>query len=157
MDNLKRFIEHGGLWVLAQIPILLAGIFVPSWTGRDPTWPSAPALIGTTLVAVSAALALAAFLTLGRDLTPFPHPRNGGRLRQQGIYRWMRHPIYSAMIAFALGWSVLHESAVGLAVAAGTALFFDRKARREEQMLLTRYPAYAQYRERVRRFVPGIY
>lgn len=157
MVNTNRFIERGGIWVLVQIPVLLAGIFVPSWTGREPDWSSVAAPVGAIIVALSAALLFIAFLTLGRDLTPFPQPRNAAHLRQDGIYGWMRHPIYTAVMAFPLGWSLLHHSTVGLAVVAATALFFDRKARREEQMLLNRYPEYAQYRRRVRRFLPGIY
>ena len=37
------------------------------------------------------------------------------------------------------------------------AVFFDRKARREERWLRSRFPKYAAYERRVRRFIPGIY
>ena len=37
------------------------------------------------------------------------------------------------------------------------AALLDAKARREETWLLERYDAYAEYRRRSKRFVPGIY
>jgi protein-S-isoprenylcysteine O-methyltransferase Ste14 len=39
----------------------------------------------------------------------------------------------------------------------GLAVWMDLKARREEAWLLARYPGYAAYRARSRRFVPRIY
>jgi protein-S-isoprenylcysteine O-methyltransferase Ste14 len=42
-------------------------------------------------------------------------------------------------------------------VALGLGLFFDLKSRREEAWLLGAYPAYADYRRRVRKLVPLVY
>jgi protein-S-isoprenylcysteine O-methyltransferase Ste14 len=62
----------------------------------------------------------------------------------------MRHPMYLGIIAGALGWAVLWGSWVALAGTAIMTVFLTFKARREERLLMQRYPGYADYRERVR-------
>jgi len=44
-----------------------------------------------------------------------------------------------------------------IALALGLLLFFEVKSRREERQLLARFPAYADYRQRVRKFFPYLY
>jgi protein-S-isoprenylcysteine O-methyltransferase Ste14 len=61
-------------------------------------------------------------------------------------------------ILFALGWSTVFASVVGVALTLLAAVFLELKARREEQWLVERLPGYADYRRRVRRkFVPFLY
>jgi len=85
-----------------------------------------------------------------------PVPRSGGRLVEHGPYRWIRHPMYSAVMlvgvacfwAAASGWA-LAEWAVLVAVLAV-------KARFEERWMSVTHAGYATYRERTRMFVPGL-
>jgi protein-S-isoprenylcysteine O-methyltransferase Ste14 len=86
-----------------------------------------------------------------------PQPRAGGQLVQHGPYRWIRHPMYSALllagVAAARGagdvetWLVLAALAVVLVI----------KANVEERELTERYPAYRAYQRHTRRFMPGLY
>lgn len=87
-----------------------------------------------------------------------PLPKPDGALVTGGPYRWIRHPMYSALLlvcvsvtlpapGFHPGWSAL----VALAVVLGI------KARFEEDLLRARFPAYAEYALRTRRFLPGLY
>ena len=69
----------------------------------------------------------------------------------------MRHPIYAGLIIGALGWSLLTNSLLALGLAVVLLIFFDIKSRREERQLLARFPAYADYRRRVRKFFPYLY
>ena len=86
-----------------------------------------------------------------------PRPRADGRLIDTGIYARLRHPIYAGMIFASFGWSVLTGSIGAFVAAFVLAVFLDAKARREEMWLLERYDAYAEYRRRSKRFLPGIY
>jgi protein-S-isoprenylcysteine O-methyltransferase Ste14 len=93
-------------------------------------------------------------IDLGAALTPNPRPRTGAGLRDRGLYRRVRHPIYGGVILGSLAWS-LWLSPTALAPTALTAVFVDLKSRREEAWLEERYPGYASYRSRVRRrFLP---
>ena len=82
-----------------------------------------------------------------------PEPKQGGHLVVHGPYRWIRHPMYGAvllaMIAFALGGDALQW---GLWTALLCVLV--AKAAREERFLALAYPAYADYRSRTRAIVP---
>jgi protein-S-isoprenylcysteine O-methyltransferase Ste14 len=75
-----------------------------------------------------------------------------------GIYGLMRHPLYTAVFCGSLGWALLWASwpaAVAAALCLGPV--FDAKARIEERALRRRFPEYAEYAARVKRFVPGVY
>ena len=73
------------------------------------------------------------------------------------MYARIRHPIYAGLILGSVGWGILTRSVPAIGLAALLAAFLDAKARREEGWLLEHYPAYAAYRRRTRRFLPGIY
>ena len=125
-----------------------------------PAWPSSISSIaeiaGVVLSAAGAILFLAGIRALGPSLTPFPAPKDGATLRDGGVYRLVRHPIYGGVLLASAGWSLL-TSPLALVPSALLAIFLDLKARREETWLLDRYPGYEAYRRRVRwRFVPVI-
>lgn len=98
-----------------------------------------------------------ALFQLGRNLSVLPHPKAGAALVRSGAYAWVRHPIYVFVLVLGGGWTLLWRSpTAGLAwVALG--LLFDLKARREERLLVERFPDYDAYRRQVRRFIPGLY
>ncbi|MGH8681891.1 MAG: methyltransferase family protein, partial [Burkholderiales bacterium] len=87
----------------------------------------------------------------------FPHPREGVQLVRRGVYGLVRHPVYAGLLVGALGWALAWLSVAGVIFSALLAAFFDRKARREERWLRSRFPEYAAYQRQVRRFIPGIY
>src|SRR6266496_1010988 len=124
-------------------------------------WPgslaSFVAVLGLLIAVVGAVLVVSGVLSLGRSFTPLPRPRARTRLRQGGIFRLVRHPVYGGTILLALGWS-LADAPLGLVPTALLAVLFDLKARREETWLIERFPEYAAYRARTpRRFVPWLY
>lgn len=94
---------------------------------------------GLALVVAGAVLGLAASRRLGRALTPTPVPIAGAGLRTGGAYRFVRHPIYSAVLLMVVGYVV----AVGSAWSAGCAVvllvFFWSKSRWEDGLLRAEY------------------
>ena len=86
-----------------------------------------------------------------------PVPRAGGHLVQQGPYRWVRHPMYTAVFICALGclWA---RPTLAVAVAAVLlVIVLATKAALEERWMRSVHPDYAAYQARTRRFVPGVY
>jgi len=150
--------RRGGGWVALQI-VIFAVAGVVGWLGMR--WPS-PArpwlgVAGGVALVAGVGLLLAGGAGLGTQLTPFPRPVDAGALRQDGIYGYVRHPIYGGVLLLILGWALTSSplTLVPFALAAG---FFDAKRRREEVWLQGKYPDYAAYRERVaRRFVPFLW
>jgi protein-S-isoprenylcysteine O-methyltransferase Ste14 len=100
-------------------------------------------------------LVLAA-INLGRSLTALPTPAPRGTLRTRGLYRFVRHPIYSGLLALVFADTVMSRSAVRLVLAVALLALLSRKAAWEEQMLRRRYPDYAEYARRTPRFVPRL-
>jgi protein-S-isoprenylcysteine O-methyltransferase Ste14 len=155
-DMKCSFYERGGLWVIAQAVlmaavILLAALYHGPWDSLFLT------MAGGALLALGGAVGLAGALALARNLTPFPKPPGDGPLVQDGIYALVRHPLYSAVMAASVGWALLWQSWPALLVALATGPFFAAKARREEEWLCEKFPEYAAYAKRVRRFIPWIY
>ncbi|MFQ3632671.1 methyltransferase family protein [Roseiflexus sp.] len=158
---MQAFIERGGWWVSAQFGLLFALVLAPaelSWLPAFSFLQDRGALIaGFVLGGCGAALAGAGLLHLGANLTPFPKPRDDSTFVQHGVYRIVRHPIYSGIILGAFGWSLIRGSSIALLLSVALLIFFHFKSRREERWLVERYPEYADYQKRVKKLVPFIW
>jgi len=109
---------------------------------------------GTVLCAAGVLLLLAAIGSLRRVVQIAPEPRADGELVMHGPYRWLRHPIYTAIMVIAIGFALRQPTPL-VAIAATTVIvFLAYKARFEERLLLERYPGYAEYMRRTRGLFP---
>jgi len=150
--------RRGGGWVGLQIAFLCAavatGVLGSDWPPTTSHWLAAP---GGVAVLVGAGLLVGGGVGLGRQLTPFPRPVAGGVLRQDGVYGWVRHPMYGGALLLILGWALLSSPLVLLPLGLA-AVFLDAKRRREEAWLVEQHPGYADYRLKVpRRFIPWVW
>jgi protein-S-isoprenylcysteine O-methyltransferase Ste14 len=127
--------------------------FVSGLPPRTPTWVS---LSGLIFVAAGAAWFALGLRALGWNLTVFPRPKPQGALVQHGVYRYARHPIYGGGLLVFVGFGLI-SSWAALAATALLAYIWIGKSREEERRLTERFPAYAEYRSRVRgRFLPWL-
>jgi protein-S-isoprenylcysteine O-methyltransferase Ste14 len=155
-SKLARWCAHGEIWVIAQMLAMLAVlVLAPFSAGHDPRVPHRP--LGFGLLGLSAVIAIAGTVHLGRNLSPRPKPHPRSTLVRHGIYGWVRHPLYLSLMLAALGWALLWQSLVALAAALVLTLVLDAKSRVEERWLRRQFPAYDEYARAVRRFVPWIY
>ncbi len=148
--------RRGEWWVVGQAVLLGALAAVPP---LGPQLPRAEWIVGAAvlLALVGASFLVAGARALGPALSVLPSPRPGARLVRHGIYRWVRHPIYTGVMLVAGGWAVFRGSAAHLALALAVAVFFGAKASREERWLAQHYPDYDGYRRTTRRFVPWLF
>jgi protein-S-isoprenylcysteine O-methyltransferase Ste14 len=139
--------------LLVQLALLAAVFLLPAgsaWVA--PGWLTTCARV---LWVTGAVVVVAGLINLGRSATPLPTPVEQGALRSDGLYRWVRHPIYGGVIALAVG-SAIPSGNVAVAVATvALIVWLQIKARWEEQRLRARYPGYAAYAARTPRFVPS--
>ncbi|MEY2900333.1 MAG: hypothetical protein RL247_499 [Actinomycetota bacterium] len=141
-------------WALvgAQFGLLAALVVIPPgdlWERGALSFSVAGVLVG-----VGVALVLFAGLRLGPSLTPLPIPKEDGELATGGLYRYVRHPIYSGVLLAALGLVVFGAS---LTHFLGWFLLFvvlSIKASGEEKMLAKKYSTYNEYSQATGRFVP---
>lgn len=140
-------------FVLVQGALILAVLLLPA----DDAWVLSPAAdtVATALEWVGTLILVVGLVNLGRSLTALPTPVPHGELRTGGLYRLVRHPIYTGVLALAAGASVRSGSPVVALASAGLCGWFMAKARWEEGRLRARYPGYDAYAAATPRFVPG--
>lgn len=94
---------------------------------------------------------------LDSNLTAAPTPVDNGRLVDSGIYSRVRHPMYTGVLLWMLGWSLVFGSWLALAITLLLVPFLHAKSRHEEALLRDRYSGYTDYTRRVRnRFIPYV-
>lgn len=71
-------------------------------------------VIGGILFFIGFVISATAVLQLNRNLSPFPSPKLGAHLIKNGLYKYIRHPIYSGVLAVGIG--------LGLATVSGSRL-----------------------------------
>ena len=147
--------ETGRAWafVLVQLALLVVIFLAPA----GEAWPLPAGLAAALRVLQWAGMAVlvVALVQLGRSLTALPTPLPDATLKTGGLYRWVRHPIYTGVLGLAVPSALLARSWLALVGAVGLVVLFDRKARFEEALLARRYPDYAAYAAVTPRFLPA--
>ncbi len=93
------FTTRGGWWVVAQFGLLAVVIGVRFIELPFAKWPfEAHRWVGATLMTVGVLQLGKAALDLGHSLTPMPKPTDQSTLKTNGIYRFVRHPIYGGLM-----------------------------------------------------------
>jgi len=140
------------LFVVVQFALLIVILLLPSGDAWVPS--TALDLAARILEYLGVAVLVVGLVNLGRSLTPLPSPVPHGELRTGGIYRLVRHPIYSGIMALTVGVTIRSGNLATAAATVALIAWFMAKARWEESRLRDHYPGYASYAARVPRFVP---
>lgn len=110
-------------------------------------------LLGAPIFLFGLALLLAAFIRLGRTLTPSPIPRESGKLKTTGVYAFCRHPVYVGLFFMGVGYSLYYFSIVSAVSTVLLSVLMNSKASFEEGLLLRKYgEEYEAYKKRVKKF-----
>jgi protein-S-isoprenylcysteine O-methyltransferase Ste14 len=96
---------------------------------------------------------------LGRSWSVTLEIRENHGLVTDGIYRFVRHPMYSAYLLWGLSQALLLPNWIaGPAGLVGFGTLFAFRVRREEQMMLDAFgESYAAYAARTKRIIPGVF
>jgi protein-S-isoprenylcysteine O-methyltransferase Ste14 len=159
MSRLPALGPRGEGWVALQL-LLIAGVVAACWwTGGSWSlpWQSVLGLAGNILLIGGLLVVVVGALGLSSSFSIMPRPPEHGALVTGGLYRLVRNPIYSGLIAATVGASLGSSSLAALVVSGVLAVVLDLKTRREEYFLRERFPEYAAYAARTSKFVPGIY
>jgi protein-S-isoprenylcysteine O-methyltransferase Ste14 len=144
---------RGEFFVIVQF-VLLGLIF---WLPDFPAFVFPATSLGTFLKYLGFVLLVLAGLKLGRNLTPLPKPKTDAQLVTTGLFAWMRHPIYTALMLLTFGISLERGNLLSLILSMCLAVLLEFKSRREELWLLEQFSDYGAYQARVKKFFPGIY
>lgn len=145
--------------VLTLLPVLALPLVLPD----EPLYsiPFPVTLLSLFIQALAGGVVLVGLLQTGlgsflglRQLAASPTEREP-RLVVRGLYRWVRHPLYTAGLVFL--WLTPVMTVNVLALDAGLTAYIIIGALFEERRLLKEFgPAYQQYREETPMLVPGL-
>ena len=151
MQGSARQQRVGSLLVAAQLGLLVACLI-----------PAGPVLgsgqlrpVGLICIAVAAIVGGLALLVLGRSFRVHPVPAARASLRTSGIYAWVRHPMYAALLLGGLGVTLFTGRVLALVALAGLGVVLHLKARFEDRLLEERFGwQFSVYASRVPALLP---
>lgn len=95
-------------------------------------------------------------MRLGR-FNIIPEVARQARMVKAGPYRWIRHPMYAAILAATLSLAIGQFSYWRLLAWVLLGLVLRCKWRLEEKLLRARFPQYASYQKKTKRLIPYLY
>ena len=155
----QSIFERGAWYVVVQGILIGLILFGPQGSLLIRSEPLASILqsCGIAIGLLATLIMVIAVINLGKNLTPLPCPKDNAILIQNGLYQFVRHPIYFGVLLAALAWLLIFPGIYILIYAIGLFFLFDIKARREEVWLVERFPDYRDYQRRVKKLIPAIY
>lgn len=139
------FLQFGGIGLLVALP-----------PGDLPWFSNGWSWLARAAVVLSVVLALSAFRSLRPAFRVAPEPRPDAPFVAHGIYSWIRHPMYTAVLCLALSMVVHVRSWAAVLVWVGLAAVLTVKSRYEDALWRARNADVQLYQRRVGRFVPRL-
>jgi protein-S-isoprenylcysteine O-methyltransferase Ste14 len=147
------------LYAFGVVLVLLT--LVPPYCDRRDIWVidgDAARYFGLFLFFAGSILRLAAVFVLGRRFSGLVAIQPGHQLKTDGLYRYIRHPSYTGLIASMIGYVLIFRSMIGLLLNILLFLFLVSRMNDEESFLEAHFgDEYRNYRLRTRRLVPFVY
>jgi protein-S-isoprenylcysteine O-methyltransferase Ste14 len=131
--------------------ILLTIFYIPFFSNVFQT-PLIIKYVGAIVSILGFLIILIAILQLSKNLTPFPTPKENGVLINTGLYKYVRHPIYSGIFMAAIGIAFYTGSYWQLLISFILLILFYYKSKYEESLLMEKYNEYENYKKGTRRF-----
>lgn len=162
----REDLEREGKWSMVLRPLLfflmIAALILyainPYWMGRFsiplPTWLRS---VGVGLGFLSLILLTWVQHTLGRYWSSSLQLRGEHVLVTRGPYRWIRHPMYSAIFAFFVAGCLVSANWLFVLLAVAATITLYARISKEEAMMLERFgEEYRTYMQRTGRLLPRL-
>jgi protein-S-isoprenylcysteine O-methyltransferase Ste14 len=153
-DRVLLAISLTGLFIVPAIYVVTGAPEFADYPFRPPL-----AVAGTIVFALSLGLFYRTHRDLGRFWSVTLEIRETHRLVMTGVYRHVRHPMYSAFFLWALAQALLLPNWVaGPAGLVGFGTLFAFRVPGEERMMAQRFgEEYRAYAASTRRIIPGVF
>jgi protein-S-isoprenylcysteine O-methyltransferase Ste14 len=113
--------------------------------------------VGIAVQVLSAALMIWARITFGTRSFHAVANTTEGRLVTNGPYRWLRHPIYAAVIYFVWAGVLCHPVIEAVAAAVLISMSLIARMLIEEKFLREAYIEYSEYSKHTSRLIPLLF
>lgn len=151
LDEAKKL--HAWLLVAAQAVILGLLIFLGTRFGLSVRRFE---YIGRAFEYLGGIGILLSAINIRSSLTAVPLPKENGKLSTTGLYKYVRHPIYTSVLLLSLGIALLSGNVIKYALVMMLYVLLYYKSKYEEHYLRQKYTNYKQYSEKTARFIPFI-
>ena len=150
-----------GLLVLAWVGFLVPLIWVasPAFSFAEYPLHTAPLVAGVVCVVIGLWLFYRSHADLGTNWSITLEVREGHRLITHGVYRGVRHPMYSALALYSVGQAlVIPNWVAGLSNLVAFAVLFALRVGAEEKMMAQQFGnEYDTYTARTKRLIPRVW
>jgi protein-S-isoprenylcysteine O-methyltransferase Ste14 len=150
-----------GLLVLAWIGFFVPLIWVasPAFSFAEYPLRTGPLVAGVVCVVIGLWLFYRSHADLGTNWSITLEVREEHRLITEGVYRAVRHPMYSALVLYSVGQAlVIPNWVAGPSNLLAFAVLLALRIRAEERMMDERFgDEYAAYSARTKRLIPGVW
>ena len=144
--------------IAVNVALLLLILPVPGLTQRLLPENALFPAVGLAIQAASVVLAIWARRHLGSNWSGEVRIANGHELVRSGPYRFVRHPIYTALVGMYIGTGLISGQMHALVALALVLLAYWRKIQLEERALADAFPSdHARYRGETWAWIPGLY
>jgi protein-S-isoprenylcysteine O-methyltransferase Ste14 len=144
--------KKGHIFVGIQFALIFSIIFSPS--GNELF--NLQRELGWFLVILGSFGILVSMKQLGSALTALPESKPGASLVTEGLYKFVRHPIYSFLILLTAGITLEKSSLVALAFFSLLILLLQLKYRYEDRLLRLKWLEAEQYQENTPALFPRL-
>ena len=118
-------------------------------------------LVGGGVVMLGLLIGLYAITEHGRvnrgGPSALPTPNQNADLVTSGLYKRIRHPIYTGVLMIAFGITIWHGHILILTASIFLVGLLTYKSRYEEELLRAQYPQYQDYMQSTGRFLPKFF
>lgn len=149
------------LLTLAWLGFLVPLIWIASPAFSFAEYPLRASLVmaGIACLAVGLWLFYRSHADLGSNWSITLEVREEHRLITDGVYRSVRHPMYTALLLYSIGQAlVIPNWVAGPSYLIAFGILFAFRVRAEERMMLDQFgDRYAKYVARTKRLIPGVW
>lgn len=160
----KRALRREGRLILISHTVLfflMMGFFVfyvidpksmPAFAVHSPRWLR---WTGAALGALCIPSLIAVHQVLGRYWSPYLKLRKDHALVTSGVYRWVRHPMYTVLFAFMIALGLVSANWVFTLLFAARIVLIYARVGKEEMMMIEQFgDEYRNYMQRTGRLLP---
>jgi protein-S-isoprenylcysteine O-methyltransferase Ste14 len=164
--SVKVVKSRKGALEIALLALAWLGFFVPLIWVASPAFSFAeyplragPLAAGVLCVVVGLWLFYRSHADLGTNWSITLEVREQHRLITDGVYRRVRHPMYTALLVYSVGQAlVIPNWVAGPSYLIAFGILFAFRVRAEERMMLDQFgDQYAAYMARTERLLPGVW
>jgi len=110
--------------------------------------------IGISISTIAISLFISSKITLGKNYSPCYDQRKPKNITSSGLYKYVRHPIYSSNILLLIGTFMISGSYLMLVNIFILSFFYTISAYKEEKYLITNFNYYNGYSKKTGMFLP---